>query len=105
MDDLNPRARRFKRAEYDDERDLEAFWAEVRPRREPMQQRWFLPLIVVLLALSIPWYRKSGEIGAIVLGLPVWVWVALACSALVAATTALMAFRFWDDDDPRERED
>jgi hypothetical protein len=105
MDELNPRARRFRRAEYSDERDLDAFWAEIRPRREPMHQKWFLPLVFALLALSIPWYRKSGEIGSILLGLPVWVWITLACSALVSALTAAMSLFFWDDDDPRERED
>jgi hypothetical protein len=91
--------------EYDSERDIEAFWAEIKPRREPMQQIWFLPLILLLLAVSIPWYRKPGEIGAIVAGLPVWVWVALIASALVAAVTAVMSIFFWDDDEADERTD
>lgn len=85
--------------EYDDERDMEAFWATVKPRREPMQQLWFLPIILVLLAISIPWYRTEGEIGRIVYGLPVWIWVAIICSAGVAGVTAVMAMFFWDDDD------
>lgn len=85
--------------EYDSERDMDAFWANIRPRREPMQQVWFLPLILLLLAINIPWYRESGEIGSVVLGLPVWVWTALISSALLAMVTAAMSIFFWDDDE------
>lgn len=88
--------------EYDNERDMDAFWSNIRPRREPMQQVWFLPVIFLLLAISIPWYRKSGEIGSVVWGLPGWVWVALLCSAALAAVTAAMSLFFWDDEEDAE---
>lgn len=99
MDTPEPRVGPARSSEYDSERDMEAFWAEIRPRREPMQQKWFLPTILVLLTMSIPWYRKSGEIGEIAAGLPVWVWVALICSALISLVTAIMSILFWDDDE------
>lgn len=100
MTQQNARVERLKRpTEYENELNTAEFWAEVRPKREPLQQIWFLPLIVVLLAASIPWYRKSGEVGSIVAGLPVWVWMALVCSALISIVTAVVALFFWDDDE------
>ena len=85
--------------EYDNNRDMALFWATVKPRREPMQQLWFLPVVLVLVAISIPWYRSEGEIGRIVFGLPAWIWVAVVCSACISILTAIMATLFWDDDE------
>lgn len=99
MTDRVPPAHPSRPTEYDSERDMQAFWAEIRPRREPMQRRWFLPAIFVLLAISIPWYRRAGEIGAMAWGLPVWVWVALGASGLISVVTAVMSLFFWDDED------
>lgn len=100
MAEPSPRSERFRRPdEYEDSLDSESLWAEIRPRREPMQKAWFLPLILILLALSVPWYRKTGEIGTIVAGLPLWIWVSLLCSALVSLVTAVMAIFYWDDDE------
>lgn len=84
--------------EYTDDRDLEQFWSEVTPRREPMNRRWFLPAVAAISALSIPWYLPAGSIGRMVGGLPVWIWTALAATASIAALTAWMALREWDDD-------
>lgn len=47
-----------------------------------------LGLIVALYALSIPWYRASGEVPSRLLGLPDWVAVALACYVGVAILNA-----------------
>ena len=43
----------------------------------------------LLYALSIPWYRSPGAEPALVLGLPDWVVVALACYAAVAVLNAV----------------
>lgn len=88
-----------KLGEYQGERDMDAFWAEIKPEREPMQQRWFLPAILGILAISVPWYWKAGATGPIILGLPLWIWVALACSLAVSTITALMALRYWRDEE------
>lgn len=99
MADPTPGTGRTPQPEYNSERDMEVFWSEIRPKREPMQQVWFLPVILLLIAISIPWYRKSGEIGAVVWGLPLWIWVTLICSAALAGVTAVMSLFFWDDDE------
>ncbi len=99
MGQSNPPGKHQPHQEYNSERDMAAFWAALRPKREPTQQRWFLPLIFLLIAISIPWYRKPGEIGRIVLGLPVWVWVALLASALISLVTAIMSIYFWRDEE------
>ena len=77
---------------------MEEFWDELRPRREPMQKRFFLPVVLALLVVSVPWYRTTGDMGRLVGGLPIWIWVALGCSAAISAVTAVVALWYWDDD-------
>ena len=89
-------------AEYRGERDIERFWREVAPRREPVQRRWFLPTVLGLLVLSVPWYLPTGYMGRLFGGLPGWVWMALLCSAGISALTAFMALRHWHDDEGAE---
>ena len=89
-----------KKVEYNGERDMDRFWSvATRLRREPAKQLWFLPALILVVVLSVPWYRTGGEIGEIVAGLPVWVWTGLACALGVSAITALGALLFWSDPD------
>jgi hypothetical protein len=55
--------------------------------------------IVVLYVVSIPWYRETGQVPEIVLGLPDWVAVALGCYALVAVFNCI-AWLLTDVTDP-----
>jgi hypothetical protein len=88
-------------SEYSDERDMDAFWDAVKPPQEPLQRRWFLPLVVLLILASVPWYRPTGLVGHIYGGLPLWIWVTLGCSLLIAVLTCYVTLRSWrDDDDP-----
>lgn len=89
-------------AEYSDARDDDAFWAAVELEREPAKQRWYLPAILVLVVFSVPWYFAPGEIGSVILGLPVWVWLSLGCSVALSSLTALAVLRFWVD--PKEKD-
>ena len=84
--------------EYDGDRDEEHFWREIRPQREPIGRRWFLPAVLLLLALSIPWYSVGSWYERSLAGLPLWLWTALACSAGVALLTACAVLMLWDDD-------
>ena len=52
-------------------------------------RRILLALIAVLYLFSIPWYRPTGSPVRIVLGLPDWVSVALACYLAIAVLNAL----------------
>jgi hypothetical protein len=52
-------------------------------------RRALLGGIAALYALSIPWYRSSGEDPEIWMGLPDWVAVALGCYAGVAVLNAI----------------
>jgi len=86
--------------EYNDERDMDRFWAVADSlRKEPLRQKWFLPLLLVCITISIPWYRTSGESGAIIAGLPTWVWTSLACAAGISILTAIGTLLFWKDSD------
>ena len=84
--------------EYGGDRDEDRFWREVRPQREPVGRRWFLPALLLLLALSIPWYFVGSWFDRSLAGLPLWIWTALACSAGVALLTAWAVLMLWDDD-------
>lgn len=83
----------------DEKRDADSeFWNAVRPADEPMRRAWFLPSILILLAVSVPWYRsRTGEI-RMLHGLPDWVWVTLACSLAISFITAGVALFCWRDD-------
>lgn len=48
-----------------------------------------LCVVVLLFALSIPWYRTSGETTSVIFGLPDWVAVALGCYLGVALLNAI----------------
>jgi hypothetical protein len=72
------------------------------PRRKALVRRVLLALVVVLYALSIPWYRRGGEVGELWLGLPDWVTLALLCYAGAAVLNALawLLTEIPDDDEP-----
>lgn len=100
--DKGTQARRAE--EYSDERDMARFWEEAAPSREPSRWRWYIPSLVVLLILSVPWYFAEGHMGRVVGGLPVWVWITLGCTTGMASLTAWAALRHWgDDDEPDEK--
>ncbi len=60
-----------------------------------------LVLIVLLYVISVPWYRESGAVPSLVLGLPDWVAVALGCYVGVAILNSL-AWLLTDVRDPDE---
>ena len=60
-------------------------------------------LIGLLYVVSIPWYRTTGELPELWLGLPDWVAVALGCYVCVALANSL-AWLLTEVPD-RERED
>ena len=86
-------------AEYDGTRDMDAFWAAAKPASEPTRKRWYVPLLLVLVVISVPWYRSAGSMGELVFGMPAWVWVSLICTVGVSALTALGIARYWRDED------
>ncbi len=61
-----------------------------------------LAIIGLLYVASIPWYRASGELPDLLLGLPDWVAVALGC---YAAAAVLNAAAWWLTDVPDSPED
>jgi hypothetical protein len=89
-----------KHNEYNDERDMDQFWAVANNlKKEPLRQKWFLPVLIACIVMSIPWYRTAGESGSIVAGIPTWIWVSLACALGVSIITAVGVLLFWKDSD------
>lgn len=85
-------------SEYADERDADAFWEAIRPADEPIRHRWFLPTILAILVLSVPWYLPHDPGDRLLAGLPLWTWVTLACAAGLAVVTAWASLRLWRDE-------
>jgi hypothetical protein len=92
-------AHRKPQSEYDGQRDMDAFWAAAAPTSEPARRRWYVPLLLFLVVLSVPWYRKAGSMGELILGMPAWVWTSLFCTVGVSALTAFGILKYWRDED------
>lgn len=61
---------------------------------------WFL--YAILLVLSVPWYWPRGSAEWLVLGVPIWAAVSIACyvaAALLTATTIDVLWRAQVGDD------
>ena len=96
MSDINKKTNN----EYNDERDMERFWSVAdNLKKEALRQKWFLPVLIAFIVISIPWYRTAGESGSIIGGLPVWIWVSLASALGVSIVTAVGILLFWKDSD------
>ncbi|HVS12544.1 MAG TPA: hypothetical protein VMV46_01375 [Thermoanaerobaculia bacterium] len=85
--------------EYGDERDDESLWEAIRPASEPSATRWFLPAVLLLLTVGTPWHATLGWSTAMWNGLPLWVWISLACGAGLSGVTAVAAVCAWRDPD------
>ena len=83
------------RSEYANERDTDALWSAIRPADEPLRHRWFLPTVVVILVLSVPWYLPAKIGDRLVGGLPLWTWITVVCATALAAVTAWASLRLW----------
>jgi hypothetical protein len=84
-------------SDYGDERDQDAFWEAIRPADEPLRHRWFLPTVIAILAISVPWYLPASVGGRLIAGLPVWTWITIACGLFLAVVTAFASLRLWRD--------
>jgi hypothetical protein len=87
-----------KPSEYNGERDMKRFWEVNRLKTEPAKQKWYLPILIFFILLSVPWYRTSGEIGRMIGGLPGWVWTSLLCTVGISILTAVGVLFFWKDE-------
>ena len=98
MEGPNTRLGEDPKREYADERDMDRFWETARLEREPARQWWYIPLILGLILISIPW---SGLLPSerIVMGLPVWIWIPLGSTLGLSILTAFAILRFWADGD------
>lgn len=121
MEDTDSPPGEDPKREYADERDMERFWEVARLEREPARQWWYIPLIVALIFWSIPWggiqlpdfelefgnyylvtapeIHSVFNYEAIILGLPVWIWIPLGCTLGLSVLTAFAILRFWGDGD------
>ena len=60
---------------------------------------WAWVVMILLLAMTVPWYWGMETIEPVRFGLPVWTWVSLAVSLLFAVCTAAIIMYCWKDDE------
>ena len=63
----------------------------------PFRLRHGVLLALIMLA-GVPWYWAQDRVEPFIFGLPVWAFVSLAWSVLLAVYTAWIIIRHWDDD-------
>ena len=76
---------------------VEELLREATPEDEPTRLRAFLPLILLLVLINIPWYLSAEFAGQRFLGLPLFAWIALATSLCISVVTAYVGLRRWKD--------
>ena len=57
---------------------------------------WIWCTYAALLAVGIPWYWPRDDM-RVVLGVPIWVIVALGCSVVISTFTVVLLSRRWPD--------
>ena len=85
--------------EYGDQRDDDELWRSLEPTKEPTRVRLFLPLVLIIVVMSVPWYLPPELSSRTYSGLPVWVWCTLAASACLSAVTCWASLRWWRDEE------
>jgi len=95
---------------------MDRFWEVAKLDREPARQWWYIPLILGLILLSIPWlaaryFVTETEQGftwmqfstfnweAMIFGLPIWIWVTVGCTLGLSFLTSFAVLGFWRDGD------
>ncbi len=58
----------------------------------------------ISLSVAVPWYRHSGTLDPLWLGMPLWGWVALAGAAAMSALTLFAALRLWPETADEDRD-
>jgi len=56
-------------------------------------------LLGTILFAGVPWYWTEDTVRPFILGLPIWAFVSLAMSVVLAATAAWIIIRHWKDDE------
>lgn len=78
------------------------------PNKEPVRKPWIWIVIAVIIAISVPWYWPPGTLQPIVLGLPLWMLVAVIGSVALCAFLSWACLTQWSDDshgDPEPTDD
>ena len=56
-------------------------------------------LLGIILSAGVPWYWADNTVRPFILGLPIWAFVSLAMSLVLAVTAAWIIMRHWKDDE------
>ena len=64
--------------------------------------KWAWVSYVILLVVGVPWYWRGDDLSNL-LGVPLWVWVAVACSFLASLVTLALLFSGKCETDANQR--
>ncbi|MEB3806545.1 MAG: hypothetical protein GSR73_03415 [Desulfurococcales archaeon] len=72
--------------------------------KEPSRYPWVFILLLVITILTIPWYTQGPEYSKLYLSIPLWVWVVLFWTIVLAVSIMAVAHYLWNLEPPREGE-
>ncbi|WP_046470072.1 hypothetical protein [Allosalinactinospora lopnorensis] len=70
--------------------------------REPIRTPWIWVAIVLLIVGGSPLFWPTGTVEPLLFGIPSWILVSAACTALFALTVSWACLRCWNIEEPEE---
>jgi len=74
----------------------------MKKKKEPIKNWKIWVVLLVLYALSVPWYFPKGSYNPIILGVPYWAIVVMGVSLAISITLTYILKNCWDMADEEE---
>jgi uncharacterized membrane protein (DUF485 family) len=66
-------------------------------KKEPIHYPWIWVCLVLIVVFSVPWYLPKTAVNPIILGFPLWAFIALIMSVVLSGFLSYVVNRYWDD--------
>lgn len=74
-------------------------------KKEPIKNGKIWVVLIILYALTVPWYFPEGTFHPIIFGVPYWVLVVLGVSLAISITLTYILKNCWNIADEEEKGD
>lgn len=66
------------------------------PVKEPIRKPWIWVVLTVIVLAGIPWYLPQGTVRPIFLGIPYWMFIAVASSLALCGFLSWLCLTQWE---------
>lgn len=66
------------------------------PVKEPIRKPWIWVALTVIVLAGIPWYLPRGTVQPVFLGIPYWMFIAVASSLVLCGFLSWLCLNEWD---------